>query len=87
MKNILLIGLGRFGRHMAQALTDLHHQVLVIDKDEHKVQEAMSYVTNAEAGKGLIKCAGNIVPFESGFPKDTKLYQLMTTKPKEAIIE
>ena len=50
MKNILLIGLGRFGRHMAQALTDLHHQVLVIDKDEHKVQEAMSYVTNAEIG-------------------------------------
>ena len=50
MKNILLIGLGRFGRHMAQALTDLHHQVLVIDKDEHKVQEALSYVTNAEIG-------------------------------------
>ena len=45
MKNILLIGLGRFGRHMAQALTDLHHQVLVIDKDEHKVQEALSYVS------------------------------------------
>ena len=50
MKNILLIGLGRFGRHMAQTLSDLHHQVLVIDKDEHKVQEAMSYVTNAEIG-------------------------------------
>ena len=50
MKNVLLIGLGRFGRHMAQKLSDLHHQVLVIDKDEHKVQEAMSYVTNAEIG-------------------------------------
>ena len=50
MKNVLLIGLGRFGRHMAQTLTDLHHQVLVIDKDEHKVQEAMSYATNAEIG-------------------------------------
>ncbi len=50
MKNVLLIGLGRFGRHMAQKLSDLHHQVLVIDKDEHKVQEAMSYATNAEIG-------------------------------------
>ena len=50
MKNVLLIGLGRFGRHMAQTLSDLHHQVLVIDKDEHKVQEAMSYATNAEIG-------------------------------------
>ena len=50
MKNVLLIGLGRFGRHMAQKLNDMHHQVLVIDKDERKVQEAMSYVTNAEIG-------------------------------------
>ena len=50
MKNVLLIGLGRFGRHMARKLADMHHQVLVIDKDEHKVQEAMSYVTNGEIG-------------------------------------
>ena len=50
MKNVLLIGLGRFGRHMAQKLSDLNHQVLVIDKDERKIQEAMSYVTNAEIG-------------------------------------
>ena len=50
MKNVLLIGVGRFGRHMAQTLSDLHHQVLVIDKDEHKVQEAMAYATNAEIG-------------------------------------
>ena len=50
MKNVLLIGLGRFGRHMAQKLIDLHHQVLVVDRDERKVQEAMAYVTNAEIG-------------------------------------
>ena len=50
MKNVLLIGLGRFGRHMAQKLHDLHHQVLIIDKDERRVQDAMSYVTNAQIG-------------------------------------
>ena len=50
MKNVLLIGLGRFGRHMAQKLRDLNHQVLAIDKDERKVQDAMAYVTNAEIG-------------------------------------
>ena len=50
MKNILLIGLGRFGRHMAQKLHDINNQVLVIDKDERRVQDAMSYVTNAEIG-------------------------------------
>lgn len=50
MKNVLLIGLGRFGRHMAQKLFDLHDQVLAVDKDERRVQDAMSYVTNAEIG-------------------------------------
>lgn len=45
----------------------------------------LSYVTNADAGKGLLKCAGNIVPFENHFPLDTKLYKVMTTKPKETI--
>ena len=50
MKNILLIGLGRFGPHMAQKLHDLNHQVLAIDKDERRVQDAMAYVTNAEIG-------------------------------------
>lgn len=47
----------------------------------------LSYVTNVDAGKGLLKCAGNIVPFENHFPKDTKLYKVMTTKPKETIEE
>ena len=50
MKNVLLIGLGRFGRHMAQKLYDLHHQVLAIDRDERRIQDAMTYVTNAEIG-------------------------------------
>ena len=50
MKNVRLIGLGRFGRHMAQKLHDLHHQVLAVDKDERRVQDAMAYVTNAEIG-------------------------------------
>ena len=50
MKNVLLIGLGRFGRHMAQKLHDINNQVLVIDKDERRVQDAMGYVTNAEIG-------------------------------------
>ena len=48
MKNVLLIGLGRFGRHMAQKLHDLNNQVLVIDRNERRVQDAMGYVTNAE---------------------------------------
>lgn len=40
----------------------------------------MSYITNVEAGHGLIKVGSSIVPFANKFPKNTKLYKLMTTK-------
>ena len=45
----------------------------------------LGYITNVAAGNGLIRCAGNIVPFENSFPHNTRLYQLMTTKPGEAL--
>ena len=47
--------------------------------------EQMSYVTNADAGCGLIKYGSALVPFINRFPKNTKLYQLMTTKPSEGV--
>ena len=43
----------------------------------------LGYITNVAAGCGLIRCAGNIVPFENSFPRNTQLYRLMTTKPGE----
>lgn len=46
-------------------------------------EEQMSYITNAESGSGLIRYGQSIVPFKNRFPKKTKLYQLMTTKPSE----
>lgn len=45
--------------------------------------EQMSYITNADAGCGLIKYGSALVPFINQFPHDTKLYQLMTTRPGE----
>lgn len=48
-------------------------------------KEQMSYITNAEAGCGLIKYGSSLVPFVNRFPKDTKLYRLMTTKPGEGV--
>ena len=50
MKSVLLIGLGRFGRHMAQKLQELHHEVLAVDKEEQRVNDALPYVTNAQIG-------------------------------------
>lgn len=45
--------------------------------------EQMSYITNSSAGCGLIKYGSALVPFVNEFPKNTKLYKLMTTKPGE----
>ena len=50
MKTVLLIGLGRFGRHIAMKLNELNHQVMVVDKDESKVNAVLPYVTNAQIG-------------------------------------
>lgn len=47
-------------------------------------EEQMSYITNSDAGCGLIKYQNLLVPFVNDFPKDTKLYRLMTTKPGES---
>ena len=45
--------------------------------------EQLSYITNADAGCGLIKYGSALVPFINRFPKDTRLYSLMTTRPGE----
>lgn len=50
MKSILLIGLGRFGRHMAAKLHELKHEVLAVDIDERRVNEVLPLVTNAQIG-------------------------------------
>lgn len=50
MKSILLIGLGRFGQHIAQKLYDMGHQVMAVDSDEERVNAALPFVTNAQIG-------------------------------------
>ena len=50
MKSILLIGLGRFGRHVAMKLSELHHQVMAVDQSEERVEAALPYVTSAQIG-------------------------------------
>ena len=50
MKSILLIGLGRFGRHIAKKLDELHHQVMAVDKEETRVDAVLPFVTNAQIG-------------------------------------
>lgn len=62
-----------------QATTDREELASLLNISDNQ----LSYITNVGAGHGLIRCSGNIVPFENSFPKNTKLYRLMTTKPGE----
>ncbi len=50
MKSILLIGLGRFGRHVARKLNELHHQVMAVDINEQRVESVLPYVTGSQIG-------------------------------------
>lgn len=59
-------------------------------KDQEKLSdlldisdEQLDYINNVAAGHGLIKYGSSLIPFINEFPKDTRLYRLMTTKPGE----
>lgn len=50
MKSILLIGLGRFGRHIAMNLNDLNQEVMAVDHNEERINAILPFVTNAQIG-------------------------------------
>lgn len=50
MKTVLLIGVGRFGRHAAMQLSKLGHQVMAVDIDEARVNDIVPFVTGAQIG-------------------------------------
>ena len=50
MRNVLVIGLGRFGRHCASKLLELGHQVLAIDRNQNRVEAALNFMNNVAIG-------------------------------------
>ena len=50
MKSILLIGMGRFGKHIAMNLNQLGHQVMVVDNVEERIEDILPYATSAQIG-------------------------------------
>ncbi|MBP9515653.1 MAG: TrkA family potassium uptake protein [Clostridia bacterium] len=50
MKSILVIGLGRFGRHMAKKFSEQNNDVMAIDINEERINNVLSVVTNALIG-------------------------------------
>lgn len=61
-----------------QAATDRTELARLLNISDNQ----LSYITNVDSGRGLIKCGSAIVPFMDNFPKN-RLYKLMTTKPSE----
>ena len=50
MKNILLIGLGRFGKHIAMQLNEMGHEIMAVDINEERVNRILPFVTNVQIG-------------------------------------
>ena len=50
MKNVLIIGAGRFGRYTAMKLQELGHQIMAVDRDEEQINRILPYVTDALIG-------------------------------------
>ena len=50
MKSVLLIGLGLFGRNIAEELDRLGHEVMAVDRDEARVNAVLPFVTGAQIG-------------------------------------
>lgn len=50
MKSVLVIGLGRFGKHMAMKMAELGNEVLAVDINEQRVNDILPYVDNAQIG-------------------------------------
>lgn len=62
-----------------QAATDRTELARLLNISDNQ----LSYITNVDSGRGLIKCGSAIVPFIDNFPKN-RLYRLMTTKPSDS---
>jgi len=64
-----------------QAATDQFELAKLLNISDQQ----LSFIKNVDAGHGLIKVGSSLVPFENNFPRRTKLYKLMTTKPSDLV--
>ena len=55
MKSILIIGAGRFGRHVAETLNNLNHEIMAVDTDEERINAVLPVVTSAQIGDSTSK--------------------------------
>ncbi len=62
MKNILVIGMGRYGTHLARKMQELGNDVMIVDKDEEVIEELAPLFTDSYIGdctnEGVIRSLG-----------------------------
>lgn len=78
-KAITMLANSQYIMLLNQAETDIREIKALYSLSDNQ----LNYVRNANAGSGLIKYGGSILPFDDQFPRNTELYQLMTTKLEE----
>ena len=70
MKSILVIGLGRFGRHMAKKFSEQNNDVMAIDINEERINNVLSVVTNALIGDATNERFMDCLLYTSPSPRD-----------------
>ena len=62
MKSVLVIGMGRFGKHLSKKMQELGNDVMIIDKDEERIAEYASEFTDSQIGdcrvEGVLESIG-----------------------------
>ena len=72
---------GRVGARAPARFLSIAEEDSVSDISDNQ----LSYISGVDFGHGLLKCGSTIVPFVDHFPKNGRLYQLMTTKMSERV--
>ena len=50
MKTVLIIGMGRFGHHLANNMISLGNEVMIVDKDESRLEDLTKLISNIKIG-------------------------------------
>ena len=50
MKSILIIGMGRFGQHLAKNLSEMGNQIMIVDESEDRLEGVLQYAVSAKIG-------------------------------------
>ena len=50
MKTVLIIGMGRFGHHLAKKMASFNNEVMIVDKDESKLEDLTKIISDIKIG-------------------------------------